>query len=228
MKIIMRKLDIFQEKSDTYLYVASGNELSQTFVSSENNLAGIRFPVFNPRLGGHESYLLKILDDRGNILRSEVISESNMSWGGDFRFDFAPIKGSRSKKFAFSISYTGENSEDGESVLTLNQERIGIWGKYADKEKSAEIAKRYITLLYSKDDVYTGGNAYLNNDGISGDFVFQTYNQMDIKSYFSSTIAETVKKLKSDQYFLLSYFSLMLLIASVILFRIFHKKKLNE
>lgn len=224
----MRKLDIFQEISEKHLYVAPGNELSQTFVSTEDKLAGIRFPVYNPRLGGNESYLLNILDDRSNILRTEVISESNLSWGGDLRFDFAPINGSRGKKFAFSISYIGGNKEDGESVLLLNQDRIGIPGEHTDKERSAVIEKKYITLLYSNENAYTGGNAYLNKDRLSGDLVFQTYNQMDIKSYFSSTMDDTIIKLKGDQYFLISYFSLMILIASIIILRIFHKNKSNE
>src|SRR3989344_151005 len=124
----MRFLDSFQEGNDTSLYVGPGNTISQTFRTSYNNLSGVRLFVFNPRLGGKKTYILELTDESNNQIRQDTISESNLGWEMQLRYDFRPVDSSKNKNFIIKITYPEENKaiKDHEEILTLlNQNRLG-------------------------------------------------------------------------------------------------------
>lgn len=221
----MRRLDIFQEKNDTHLFVASNNALSQSFISSKDNLAGVRFPVYNPRLGGKEVYLVTISDENHNLLRKETFSESNLAWGGDLRYDFAPIALSENRQFFLTVSFIGENKEDGSIILSINQEKSGMAFEKSKEKKLGDLDKKYITLLYTKNDNYSGGAGFLNSDRLPGDLVFSTYNQVDLRSYIPILTNDIVQRIRQDKISLFGYCFLMLFILVVVLYRVkIHKK----
>src|SRR4030067_2597139 len=95
--LIMRRLDSFQEKNDTNLFIGPGNSLKQTFTAGKDVLAGIRLLVFNPRLGGRAKYKLTLTDEGNNLIWQDLISESNFGWGEGFRYDFKGIANSKNK-----------------------------------------------------------------------------------------------------------------------------------
>ena len=121
----MRRLNLFQEIYDNHVFIGPGNVFAQSFISDFDNLAGVRFPIFNPNLGGKQLYLIRISDANNNVLRQEAVSESNLGWGGDFRYDFPAIPEAKKKTFILSISFSGENEEDSTNIQEINNLPVG-------------------------------------------------------------------------------------------------------
>src|SRR3989338_2589047 len=118
---IMRRIDSFQEKQDTTLFIGPGNTLKQTFTVNNDGLAGIRLVVYNPKLGGKSKYKLSLSDENERIIWQDSISESNLGWAEEFRYDFKAIPRSKNKTFTFTVSYEeeiGDYAKDSE-ILSL-------------------------------------------------------------------------------------------------------------
>lgn len=221
----MRRLNLFQEHYDNNLFVGPDNILSQSFIPTFDNLAGVRFPIFNPRLGGKENYKVAILDESNNVLRQETVSESNLGWGGDFRYDFLPIVKAKNRKFFFSVSFIGDSVEDGKILHDVNLSRSGRADSLIiDSSKFADLGKKYITVLYTEDDKYPAGYATLNELNLSGDLVFQTYYQVTHVEFVRDSLTDFISRTGQDTGFFIFYILILCSLSALLIRQLLSKK----
>lgn len=219
----MRRLDTFQNKSDTPLIVGPGNSISQSFMPLHNNLAGIRIIVLNPKLGGNASYVLTVSDENNNTIRQEYIKESNLGWQQIFRYDFVPINDSANKKFLYSISYLGENNER-DLIYIFNLHRLGKPAKFLTIDESDRIEKSYVGIGYSASSSYDKGVAFIRSEQLEGDIAFQLYYQTTFTGFMKDSLNDFFGRLKYDSSFFTFYLLLLLSLIVVLIYRLRSKK----
>lgn len=203
----MRRLDNFQEKNDTVIIAGPGNITGQTFISNKNNLSGIRIFIFNPKLGGKEEYKIKIISGKSQTIREEKVTESNLGWGQLFRYDFDPVSNSKNKTYKIEVEYAGSANINKDDLIKLNIDlKNGKIGESVNPETRNKLQKNYPGIAYSYTDEYKNGSAYLNNEKLNGDFVFQTYYSVKPAEFLSDTISGLRLKFAGDPYFILFYF----------------------
>lgn len=216
----MRRLDIFQENHGNSLIVGPGNTISQTFIPTKNNLAGVRIPVSNPKLGATDEYQMSIVYEN-NILREQTITGANLGWQTTLRYDFPLISDSAGKIYTLSFSYLGKNSADEDILTKIN---TGFWDTQKPDEKTTEIIentqKNYVHVAYSKSDEYKNGQAMLNNQSLTGDLSFETYYQVVGISYFKDTVNDLKLRSVKDPLFFIFYFLFIGSIIGLLIFRL--------
>ena len=189
----------------------------------------MRFPVYNPRLGGNENYLVAITDDQNNIIVQETVSESNLVWGGDFRYDFAPISNSKDRLYILKVSFTGENLDDQMKILPVNQQRSGSIDRQENQLSVGNLENKYITLLYTKEDIYPGGNAILNHDKLPGDLVFQSYYQVTPVEFVKDSLSDLIFRTRQDSGFFIFYILILCSLSALLIRQLLGKyKKSNK
>jgi hypothetical protein len=212
----MNTLDIIQPRNSTTLFLGSGNSLRQTFIPHIEPLSGIRLPLFNPLLGGKKTFLFSISESNGKVIRSAIVSESNLGWGNMFRFDFDPIQNVRGNTLTFEIAPISEEKTDALLLTQHNQSRIYKTPSKSTVEVIDPLQKRHISIPYFVSDVYPEGKAFLENKELPGDIEFYTTSQISLKQYFPSRVRFLGEKLRSDSIFLLIYGTLILLCICVL------------
>lgn len=217
----MRRLDIFQKKADTALFVGPNNTLIQSFTPTKDNIAGIRFPVFNPKLGGQKSYQIVILDDKNQSLRQEIVKESNLGWGQTFRYDFSPVQNSKDKQFKFMIMYLEEDTQNSEILTKINTSRIESLNLSSISSDIIDsIQKNYISISYSRTDNYGKGAAILNDQLLKGDLVFEAYYQTNMEGFIKDSIIDFVGRGRQDLSFFIFYFLLVFTLSILLFYRL--------
>ena len=213
----MQRIDRFQETNDTRLSVSAGNTLTQSFTVSKNNFTGIRVVVYNPKLGGAGSYLFSISDDQNVTVKELTVSESNMGWGEQFRFDFAPIHDSAGKSYALSIVSQQKDLKDVLLITDMNTSKALNTGQKFTEEQIDLVEKNYIALAYGANDYYKDGTASLNSTPLPGDLVFQTYYRTSAPQFIRDSLISFAGRMSQDSGFLIFYLlTLSLLIACIV------------
>lgn len=219
----MRRLDSFQDQSDTVLFVGPNSVLSQSFRSLHQNLAGIRLPIYNPRLGGQAAYQISILNPEHQIIRQMVIKESNLGWGEDFRFDFSPIAGSLNQTYTFSVSFSDTDQTDSDALTVINRQQLG---QTIDSELPGlnleSVKENYISLPYSRENVYFAGKASLNDLPLSGDLAFQVYYSVPPLTYLEDSLLDLISRISQDLSFFVFYFIFLIGLVLILIKRL-HK-----
>lgn len=214
----MRRIDSFQEKSETVLIAGPGNSISQSFYSFHDNFAGIRILVFNPDLGGKQNYKIQIENDQKEIIREEIITGFNLGWNFELRYDFAPITGSKNKYYKFLLSTDSENEFEKDSLTLLNNNKLGLQDIDSKlMEKLDPIHKSYTAIAYTRTDNYKNGETYLSGFKLPGDLVFKTYYSINIKKYPIDAYNDFTTKMKADGGFFV-FFTILLICLILLLF----------
>jgi hypothetical protein len=219
----MRRLDQFQDIKNTQLLIGPGNALKQEIFSTKNNFAGIRLLVYNPNLGGNQSYKVSILDYKGNIIREQTVTESNLSWGSMFRFDFQPISDSLKKKYYIEIQYLGKNEKDQELISKININALNLSTEKIPIELVDNYMKKYISIAYSDTDTYQAGQTFLNESKLNGDLVFQTSYQTGPIGYIKDCFFDFTKRASRDPIFFIIYIFLIMTLLIVLMKRILRR-----
>lgn len=197
----MRRLDVFQDYGQQTLTVSPGQTVGQTFISRRSNLAGVRFSVSNPRLGGSGEYVFSIADDKQTIIRTLTVKESNLGWQYTFRYDFIPIPDSAGKTYTLNLSFLGDT-------------------KVTEAEKG-----NFLKVAYSAKDLYRDGHALMDKQPIAGDLTFTTYYQASLPIFIRDSLADLRVRLFQDGIFILSYAALLVILFLYLFKRIFRKNK---
>lgn len=213
----MQRLDRFQETNDTKLNVSTGNMLTQSFALSKNNFTGIRVVVYNPKLGGQGSYLFTISDEQNIVVKELTVSESNMGWGEQLRFDFAPINDSAGKSYVFSIVSQQKDLKDMPLITDMNNSKALNTGKKFTEGQIDLVEKNYIALAYGVNDYFKNGTASLNSTPLPGDLVFQTYYRTSAPQFIRDSLISFAGRMIQDSGFLIFYFlTLSMLIVCIV------------
>ncbi len=76
----------------------------QSFISPEDNFSGVGVSLKNPNLENKEDVVVKIYDDKNNLLRSSILNGKTIDDGKFVKFLFEPIQHSKDQKFVWSIA----------------------------------------------------------------------------------------------------------------------------
>ena len=216
----MRFVDQYQGKHDVKLLVGPGNGLSQSFISEQNNLAGIRLFVFNAKLGGKKEYLISI-SKNNEILRQQTFSESNVGWEMVFRYVFDPIESQVNDKFILNIDSRDSDVTDVPKLTMINQSRTDLNKINLIENLSSnqvdEIDAKHLQITYSKKNLYAKGSARLNDTELPGDLVFETYYVTNPSTAIRHAVGNTLSRMQVDRSFFFFYFLLL----AIIIFAIF-------
>ncbi|OGG32156.1 hypothetical protein A3I51_00405 [Candidatus Gottesmanbacteria bacterium RIFCSPLOWO2_02_FULL_38_8] len=209
----MRRIDSFQEKQDTTLFIGPGNTLKQTFLARADGLAGIRLAVYNPKLGGTSKYKLTLSNEANQIIWQDYILEANLGWAEEFRYDFEAVPESENKLFSLKVSYAEENdnSESDREVLSLvnsyNLEEASIPKESGDI--SSLVQKNYLSLGYGRGDNYADGAAFLEGRQLKGDLVFKTYYKTTLSTFIKDSGVQFFSRIRQDVSFFTFYFIML-------------------
>ena len=220
----MRKLDLFQEKNDTQIFSGPEITIAQSFVPTKNNLSGIRLFAFNPMLGGKKTYTFVIKGSEGDVLRTMSVSESNLGWASELRYDFPEIKEAKNKKFYISVIFDSNNPkepEDTRILSLLNDVRLNqLKTEKGEEETIDRVQKKYTSFAYSRGDNYKSGNAFINEKQLNGDIVFKSYYTTYVKESLTDSMNQFGERLYSDGSFFIFFFLVITAIVTIILRRI--------
>ena len=216
----MQRIDRFQETNDTKLNISAGNSLTQSFIASKNNFTGIRVVIYNPKLGAKGSYLFAISDDQNVAVKELTVSESNMGWGEQFRFDFAPIGDSAGKSYVLSIVSQQKDLNDTPLITDMNNSKAYNTGKKFTEEQIDLAEKNYIALGYGVKDYFKDGTASLNSNPLPGDLVFQTYYRTSVPQFIRDSLTSFAGRMSQDSGFLIFYLLTLCLIIVCIVSRV--------
>jgi len=219
----MRRLDGFVDRGEYLLLVAPGNSVGQSFVSGHNGLAGIKLLVRNPRLGMDQEYELRLVDESGQVVRSLRVKESNLGWDDWFRFDFPAIGDSAGKTYRLEVAHTGvdKNPEDVAEYnrVMTGEEPRSVRSDGSGFERQGVINQSYLNLLYTRDDAYSGGQAYVADVAVAGDIQFQSYYQVSPVGFVRDSALGAAKRLMGDGWFVLIYGALLAAVAALMIRR---------
>ena|SRR3990167_4664073 len=208
----MRRLDSFQERTDTAIFAGAGNIISQTFRARNDGLAGIRLVVYNPRLGGQGKYQLILKDEKNRVIWQDFISESSLGWGEEFRYDFLKIEKSKGNIYNLSVKWAedGKETSDGSMLDLVNSYNLEEAVIPESMATDADfVQKKYLSLAYLRRDNYPEGSAFLNNRRLEGDLAFKTYYQTNLSGFIKGTFSDLKQKAVSDRGFFVFFFLLL-------------------
>jgi len=225
----MQRLDSFQSYGSSVIYVGNRNTITQTVVPQHDGLVGVRFQVYNPNLGGPRNYFLKILDESGSSLRLMPVTESNLGWGDEFRFDFPPIYPSRGRPFIFEFSsFQSESAGDvADGSLLLKSNENQLWNRDITKleaTKSDTVKKTSIGVAYDPVNRYSDGTGLLNNRPFSGDLKFELYYSVSAGGFLRDSAGDFFRRTEQSRGFFIVYGLIFVFLILMVVIRIKHLK----
>lgn len=119
--------------------------LSQSFISTKDNLAGIGVSIKNPNFANRKQAFVKIYDSDNKVIRSVTLSGQNIADGKFVKIYFKPIENSSDKKFTWVISSPTSNFDDALQIfLTTDKPDWSLDFKVGDKQSDESLS--YVTL----------------------------------------------------------------------------------
>ncbi len=91
--------------------------LYQSFVSPQDNLAGIGTSIKNPNFANKEDLRIDIHDEKDQLIRTISINGRNTADGNFMRLTFPPIENSKNEKYTFSLSSRASTYENALEVF---------------------------------------------------------------------------------------------------------------
>lgn len=91
--------------------------LYQSFVSPQDNLAGIGTSIKNPNFANKEDLRIDIHDEKDQLIRIISINGRNTADGNFMRLTFPPIENSKNEKYTFSLSSRASTYENALEVF---------------------------------------------------------------------------------------------------------------
>lgn len=108
--------------------------VTQSFTSTDNNLAAIGTSLGNPNLMNKKEIIFDLTDLKGNLVRQVKINGMNVPDGSFFKFNFDPIADSKDKKYVFTISSPYAGPEDLVNIFFSSEKSLWIGPATFDKE----------------------------------------------------------------------------------------------
>lgn len=209
----MRFIDQFQQIHNDFLLAAPNSQIRQTFLSTHDNLSGIRVSLSNANLGGNKLYQISIMDNAAPV-RSEEVSESNIGWDMTLRYDFKPIEGSKNRIYALEISSL-DKSDINPAVIWVNERNAGLRETLPAVPES-DLSKKYLQVMYNRKDEYKAGSAFLNEKPLSGDIAFETYYSAGTTNAINGAFRKIYSNMRQDYMFTAFYLLLIFGLLAVI------------
>lgn len=95
--------------------------LSQSFISLQDNLGGIGVSIKNPNFANKKKASFQLLDSEKKVIRSVILNGQNIADGKFVKILFEPIQDSKGKEFIWTFSSPESIFEDAlEIFLTEN------------------------------------------------------------------------------------------------------------
>lgn len=107
--------------------------ITQTFVSTDDNLSGIGLTFKNPNLVNKEN--LNFILEGENVTRSLIINGGSIPDGGFIKFLFKPINNSEGKQFSFTLA--AQNATDDKALEVFYSPAAPNSGILAISDKEA-------------------------------------------------------------------------------------------
>lgn len=96
--------DRYQPSLDRVQQIYSDITLSQSFISTSDNLSSIGLSIKNPNLENKKDIFLSIYDKDNNLVGKTSLNGSSIPDGDFIKFKFPPIKDSKNKLLTFNLS----------------------------------------------------------------------------------------------------------------------------
>lgn len=90
--------------SDKRLSIYGKREVTQKFISKEENLSAIATSIRNPNLKNKKEIILNLYDKDGNPIRTSTLNGQNQQDGDFVKFVFLPIPDSQGRQYSFILS----------------------------------------------------------------------------------------------------------------------------
>lgn len=151
--------------------IYSGINISQTFKSPENNLAGVGTSIKNPNFANTEDLKVEIYDENNQLIRALSINGRNTGDGNFMKLNFSPIPDSKDKVYTFSLSSESSTFEKSMEVF-LTQDHPS-WN--VQLKENDEIVKENISFitLHKVSSPFEVGSLILTN--LFNRFLADTY-----------------------------------------------------
>jgi hypothetical protein len=108
------------------LAIYAKREISQEFVSRENNLTAIATSIRNPNLKNKKEVILKLFDNNKNLIRTSVLNGLNIEDGDFVRFVFPVIPDSKGKPYFFTLASPEAGEGETIEVFIIDKPTAGI------------------------------------------------------------------------------------------------------
>jgi len=118
--------DRYQPSLDRVQQIYENVTLSQTFISTDENLSMIGFSIKNPNLENKKDISLSINDSNNNFLAVSILNGKSIPDGDFVKFKFLPIKDSKDKLLTFTLSAPSSSKLDSLEVFLTKQEVFGV------------------------------------------------------------------------------------------------------
>lgn len=213
----MQDLDLYQPVADDGLQVNAVTFVSQSFVAKHPNLTSVRLLSSNNNFQGNSSYEITLSDERENVLRNLLLTDANLGWNAELRFDFAPIPDSYNKKFVVKLVQlkAGQSESPNTNPTKISKDSTIL---------SEALTKNSLLITSSRKDVYSEGQAYTNNTATTGDLVFRTYYKTDVIALLRNSTTIVIQKLRLDPIFSLFYGLLLISLLLILIWPRYKKK----
>lgn len=146
--------------------------LSQSFISTKDNLAGIGVSIKNPNFANKKQAFVNIYDSDNKIIRSITLNGQNIADGKFVKIFFDPIREAYNKRFIWSISSPASNFDDALQIfLTNNKPDWSLDFKVGDKLSDESLS--YVTLHRPKNLTEVAAKVLSDwTNKLAGDSVF--------------------------------------------------------
>lgn len=119
------------------LGVYQKNEITQEFISTKDNLAGVAMSIKNPNFRNRQDLYLNVYDKENNQLRTVKINGANIADGDFVKFTFEPIPNSLNSIYTLVLSSHDTNMDEEFPVFFSDQKppwamRLDYFGEVVD------------------------------------------------------------------------------------------------
>lgn len=172
----LNRIDVNQEYFRETLNLEAGVKIGQTFKAEHNNLNMIKVVGDNMKLKNEDKIIFH-LRELGQEKDLAVINFNGGNIGENFvlRLQFEPIKDSAGKNFYF----------------------------YLDDKESKSMTP--IGFRYSEANVYSWGEAMVNDNPVAGDLFFRTYYRVSLKEGILGSLSDFQTKFLQEKGFAVSF-----------------------
>jgi hypothetical protein len=106
--------------SNQRLAIYGKRDVTQKFISKEENLSAIGTSIRNPNLKNKKEIILNLQDENGNSIRTSILNGQNLEDGDFVKFVFPVVPDSLEKTFLFTLSTPLAGPEETIEVFYLD------------------------------------------------------------------------------------------------------------
>ncbi len=100
--------------------------ISQSFISTRDNISMIGLSIKNPNLENKKDISMNIYDKDNNLLRKSTLNGKSIPDGDFIKFKFPPIQDSKNKMITFSLSAPSSGKTEALEIFLTKQSISGV------------------------------------------------------------------------------------------------------